>query len=278
MGGRRDLRGRVAIVTGASSGIGAATAERFAREQMRIVLAARRERWLAAVAGRVRAAGGEPLVVPGDIRDPQAAVRMAAAAQEAWGRIDVLVANAGVGGGSILQITDEVLTELVEVNLLGVMRSVRAVLPAMRAQREGHIITIASVAGRVIAPGGTYGATKAGVLAFTQGLARVLPELGIRVSAVLPGWVDTPMVRTRPRWITPPGVVADTIVGLLRRPRREVVVPRWYRLVLLMNHLLPGVVMDYLAPRVTRRAQRRMEDRARTVPSRPPGPGPSAEG
>jgi len=108
------LASRVAIVTGASSGIGAAIAERFGRERMRVTLAARRADLLERAAERTRAAGGEALVVPTDVRDPAAVDRMAAVTKEAWGRIDVLVANAGVGGKSLLKMSDEALAELVE--------------------------------------------------------------------------------------------------------------------------------------------------------------------
>ena len=254
MSGWKTLASRVAIVTGASSGIGAAIAGRFGRERMRVTLAARRAHLLEQVAERVRAAGGEALVVPTDVRDPAAVTRMAEITRDTWGRIDVLVANAGIGGGSILRISDEALAELVEVNLLGVMRCVRVVLPTMIAQGKGHVITIASVAGRIAAPGGVYGPTKSGVLAFTEGLHRAVAEGGIAVSAVLPGWIDTPMVRARPRFLAPPTIVADAVVRLLHRPKREVIVPGWYRFPIWFNRWLP-IVTDRLSPRVMRRIE-----------------------
>jgi NAD(P)-dependent dehydrogenase (short-subunit alcohol dehydrogenase family) len=247
--GWKRLTSRVAIVTGASSGIGAAVAERLGREGMRVALAARRPELLEQVASRVRAAGGEPLVLPTDVRDLAAVERMAAATTAAWGRIDLLVANAGIGGGSVLRLSDEAVSEIVSVNLLGVVRCARAVLPAMVAQREGHVIAVSSVAGRVMAPGSIYGVTKAAVLAFAQALRRAVAADGIAVSAVLPGWIDTPMVRqrVRPRWIAPPAVVGEAIVDLLRRPRREVVVPGWYRIPLALGRWLPGLVDAFFA-------------------------------
>jgi len=253
MKGWDRLASRVAIVTGASSGIGASIAERFGREHMRVALAARRGDLLEHVAAQVRAAGGEALVIPTDVRDPAAITHLAAVTKDTWGRIDVLVANAGVGAsGRLVQISEDAIREVVEVNLLGVILGARSVLPMMLEQGEGHIIAIASVAGRVPGRGGVYGATKAGVLAFCEGLRRGVAEAGISVSAVLPGWINTPMVQQiRPRWGAPPGIVAEAVVRLLRRPRREVVVPWWYRGMIGMNRSFPGV-MDLLAARFGR--------------------------
>ncbi len=255
MRGWSDLPGRVAIVTGASSGIGASIAERFGRERMRVALAARRTDLLEQVAGRVRTSGGEALIIPTDVRNPAAVQSMVERTNAAWGRVDVLVANAGVGGKSLVRMSDEALSDLVAVNFLGVMRCARAVLPTMLEQRAGHIITIASVAGRIIGPGSVYSATKAGVLAFTEALRRAVAESGIAVSAVLPGWIDTPLIQVRRLRMAPPSVVADATVGLLYRPRREIVVPGWYRIPIWLDRWLPRLT-DLLAPWVVRRAER----------------------
>jgi short-subunit dehydrogenase len=229
-------------VTGASSGIGAAIAQRFGREHMRVALAARRADLLKRVGDQVQAAGGEALVVPADMRDAAAIAHLVTMTRQAWGRIDVLVANAGIGGGNVMRMDDDALLEIVEVNLLGVIRSARAVLPVMLDRREGHIIAVASIAGKIIAPGSIYGVTKAGVLAFCEGLRRAVAESGISVSAVLRGWIDTPMVkRIRPRWMAPPAIVADAAVRLLRRPRGEVIVPGWYRIPIGLSRWIPGV-------------------------------------
>ncbi|MDQ7849486.1 MAG: SDR family NAD(P)-dependent oxidoreductase [Armatimonadota bacterium] len=268
MGGWKDLAGRVAIVTGASSGIGAAVAVRFGRERMRVSLAARRLERLQDVAKRVTEAGGMALVVPTDVRDPAAVEHLVAVTQDTWGRIDVLVANAGVGGGPLLKMPDAVLRELVEVNLLGVIRCARAVLPVMLRQGEGHIITTASVAGRVIAPGSVYGATKAGVLAFSDALRRAYSGSGVTVSALLPGWVETELLQSfRPPVMLSASVVADAAVRLLRRPRRELVIPGWYRFPIWVARWFPQVV-DLLAPRVMRRLERNAGRSAADSPGR----------
>ncbi len=256
MRGWDDLASKVAIVTGASSGIGASIAERFGRERMRVTLAARREDLLEQVAGRVRAAGGEPLVVPADIRDPTAVTHVATVTQATWGCIDVLVANAGFGRpGSVVEIGEEALREMVDVNLLGVVFSVRAVLPTMLEQQRGAIVAISSVAAEVTGPtAAIYGATKAGVLAFCEGLRRSVASTGIAISAVLPGYIDTSMRATRlsKSWRgAPPAVVADAVVGILHDPRREVVVPAWYRIPIGLNRWAPAT-FDWLFARLGR--------------------------
>src|SRR4051812_28283984 len=125
----RDLRGRSVVITGASSGIGAAAALACAQAGMRLALAARREDLLREVAAQAAAGGAETLVCPTDIREPAQIEALAATARERFGRIDVLIANAGLGyTGSTAQVTDAQIVETVTVNLLGVIRCVRACL------------------------------------------------------------------------------------------------------------------------------------------------------
>lgn len=240
-----DLRGRVAMITGASSGIGAATALAAARAGMRLVLAARREEALREVAAQAEAAGAEALVCPADMRDVAQIDALAAAALARYGQIDVLVANAGLGyAGPMAQVTDAQLVETVQVNLLGVMRCVRAVLPAMIERRRGHIVTVSSVAAGVVSPrSAAYAATKAGVHRFCEGLRREVRHYGLYVTDVLPGVIDTPMtahIRGMPK--APVESVARVIIGALRHPRASIVTPGWYRLVLALNAVAPWVV------------------------------------
>lgn len=248
MRGWDQLASKVAIVTGASSGIGASIAERFGRARMRVALTARRADLLEQVAAQVRAGGGETLVVPADMRDPTAIASVVKSTQATWGRIDVLVANAGVGRqGSVTEISEDALREIVDVNLLGLIFCARAVLPVMRTQQRGAIIAIASVAGEVTGPtAAIYGATKAGMLAFCEGLGRSVASEGIAVSAILPGFIDTSMRATRPvssSWRgAPPTVVAEAVISLLHHPRREVVVPAWYRIPIGLNRWAPAVL------------------------------------
>lgn len=250
-----DRGDRVAIVTGASSGIGRAVALRLAKEGMGVSLWARRRDLLEEVAAAVRAQGGDALVCPLDIRDPQAIAVAVAETVRVLGRIDVLVANAGIGGGGDLgRIADGRLVRTVEVNLLGVARSMQAVLPEMRRQGEGRIVAIASVAAELTqVASADYAMTKAGVVALADAARGELKGTGIHVGAVLPGFIDTPLTHGRVAMRMPgPEVVAQAVVRMLRRPRGRIVVPGWYR---------PLIFLHRAAPRWTDRLIRRLRAR-----------------
>lgn len=247
----RELEGRIAVVTGASSGIGAAIAERFARERMRVVVCARREDLLEEVAGRIRKSGAEALVCPLDVSDPAAIAACAGTVLSSYGRVDVVVANAGIGGGGkLLEMDDARMVRTVEVNLLGVARTMRAFLPAMLERGEGHIIATASVAGEIAGPTGTdYSMTKFGVLGLCEAARRELHGSGVSVSAILPGFIDTPLTHGHiPLRMPGPEIVAEGCVRLLRRPRPRLVVPGWYRPLIFLNRAMPR-----LADRLARR-------------------------
>ncbi len=246
----RDLRGRVVIITGASSGIGAATAVACGRAGMRVVLAARREDLLREVGRHVEAAGGEALVCPADVSELAPIEALVAATLARFGRVDVLLANSGVGySGPLAKTTDEQVVSTAMINLVGVIRCARAVLPTMIEQGGGHIITVSSVAAGIASPrAAVYAATKAGVHRFAEGLRREVAAKGIHVTDVLPGVIDTPMTAyssDMPK--APVGSVADALVGLMRRPRKTLVIPTWYHAVLAANRLLPWVVDSVLA-------------------------------
>ena len=189
----------VAIVTGASSGIGAATARHFAREGARVVLAARRADRLAELRDEIEAGGGTALVVATDVTDRGAVQALADATLEAYGRIDVLVNNAGIMPLTMLHNmqTDDWYST-VDVNVLGVLHAVEAVLPAMMEQRGGHVVNVSSTAGRKVYPGGAvYSATKYAVRALSEGMRQELgPAYGIRVTCVEPGAVATELTDT----------------------------------------------------------------------------------
>lgn len=189
----------VAVVTGASSGIGAATARTLADAGAAVVLAARREERLRDLKDEIEAAGRRALVVPTDVTDRAAVERLAERALDAFGRIDVLVNNAGIMPLSFVKNlhVDEWL-RMVDVNVNGVLHGIAAVLPTMLEQGSGHIVNVSSVAGRRVFPGGAvYCGTKHAVTAISEGLRQELtPKHGIRVTCIEPGSVATELPET----------------------------------------------------------------------------------
>jgi NADP-dependent 3-hydroxy acid dehydrogenase YdfG len=189
--------GPVAVITGGLGGIGAATAVRLATLRARLVLCDRSVARAEHVRERVRAAGGTALTVKADVRDPGALRSVADAAMDAHGRIDVLVAGAGIADQSTAATGDPARwRDVVETNVLGTMYAVRAVLPPMLAQGEGHIVVIASVSGRETYVGEpAYIASKWGQVGYAHALRQEVMDHGVRVTLIEPGIVDTPLTR-----------------------------------------------------------------------------------
>jgi short-subunit dehydrogenase len=185
--------GKVVVVTGASSGIGAAAARAFAAEGGHVVLAARSAGPLERLAGEIAAAGGRALAVPVDVAEPGAAERLLDRAASELGGVDVLVNNAGVNHrGAVAERTAEELAQIVAVNLTAPILLTRAALPHLQRRGGGAIVNVASLAGRVPLPHeATYSATKFGLRAFSFSLAEEIAGSTIRVAVVSPGPVDT---------------------------------------------------------------------------------------
>lgn len=182
------LEGKVAIITGGGTGIGAATARRFAREGAKIVVTGRRPEPLEAVASDM---GG--VAIAGDAADPAHALDVVATAADRFGRLDVVVANAGLGfGESVAEVTDEHWRRTLDVNLTGPLLLTRAALPIMVSRGAGSIVVVSSIAAVVGSPdSAAYMASKAGLLGLVRSIAVDYGPLGIRANAVLPGWVKT---------------------------------------------------------------------------------------
>lgn len=215
-----DLTDSVAVVTGASSGIGRATAAALAAEGCSVTLAARREERLEELAdelGRDRA-----LPVPTDVSDPDQVVAMVEETRERFGPVDVLVNCAGiVNGGRFADLDLEDLHREVRVNLEGVMNATHAALPDMLEAGKGHVVAISSVNARVPAPtAAAYTATKFGVNGFCRALRRDVGDDGVRVTTLMPGPVVTEM-RDWAEWdgrALDPEDVADAVVFVVSRP------------------------------------------------------------
>ena len=236
------------VLTGASSGIGRATAHELAARGYALVLAARRGDELAALARELDPSGARVLAVATDVTDDASRRALVAAAHAQFGRIDILINNAGVTIERGWWWDDPDPLRVLRVNLESPAEMTRLVLPEMRARGAGHIVNIGSVAGRV-ATQGLYSASKFGLRGFSLALRRELLGSGVEVSLVAPGFVKSEMTAGARLPMPGPEVVARAVAGVLLRPRREVVVPRAYRLLALLDALWPGLG-DVLVRRV----------------------------
>jgi len=241
----QTLAEKVAIVTGASSGIGAATARELARRGAWVVLAARRTDELDAQLHTITNAGGQAIGIPTDVTDSSQVKQLVERTREVFGRTDILVNNAGASWAKpVSETSEDEIIRLIHVNLLGAMLLTCAVLPEMQQQRQGAIISVSSVAGSV-ATEPLYSAAKFGVRGFSLALRRRLAGSGISVSLVMPGNIHTRMTSTIRERLPEPELVASTIANLVIHPRREVIVPFKYQAVVKLDQLLPGVA-DFL--------------------------------
>jgi clavulanate-9-aldehyde reducatase len=188
-----SLQGRRAVVTGASSGIGEATAVALAGEGAAVAVGARRKQRLDELAERIGAEGGTALPFEVDVSDEASARKLVDGAAEQMGGLDILVNNAGVMLlGPVEGADTEEWRQMVGVNLLGLLYCTQAALPLMRESGGGHIVNLSSVAGRQANMGsGVYNLTKWGVTGFSEALRQEVMHSGIRVTVVEPGFVDT---------------------------------------------------------------------------------------
>lgn len=222
-----SFEGRSALVTGAGSGIGAQIATQLAAAGARVGLVGRRREALEAVAAAITDRGGAAQVLPADVRDY---VALAAAVEAfAGGRpLDILVANAAVADcGPIADADPQLYRDVVETNVLGVMHAVRAVLPGMQARRDGHIVVVASVSGRVTYVGEpAYVASKHATIAFAECLRQEVAGDRVRVTVIEPGLVETPLIHVYPGALDmvpdvvplDPSVVASAALFALSQP------------------------------------------------------------
>jgi NAD(P)-dependent dehydrogenase (short-subunit alcohol dehydrogenase family) len=248
MPGVDRVRGAVTIITGASSGIGRATAEVFAREGARLVLAARSREKLDSVDGDLRAITADVLVVPTDVSSEADVRNLVDQALARFGRVDIVICNAGVYmRGAIKDLPLTTFEQCMNVNYYGTVHLIRAVLPLMLRQRAGHIVAVSSVDGRKgLPPDGAYVASKCAVTGFMDVLRQELRGTGVHASTILPGRVDTPMLTMLDVPLASAKIssarVGRAILRAVRTRRRELVIPfAGPKALIVLSSIWPGV-------------------------------------
>lgn len=262
-----SLQGSVALVTGASRGIGCATARELHARGASVGLLARSEPELAALATEL---GERTAFAVADVADAGAVDAAVGSLVDALGPVDVLVNNAGVGAyAAVLEEERGTHERLMRVNYLGTVHPTLAVLPQMAGRRRGHIVNVASIAGRVGAPfEAAYSASKFAVVGWSEALAAEVAPLGVRVSLVNPGPVDTsftdargvPFQRSVPRPIAPERVAA-AVAHAVEHDRFEQTLPRWLRVAPIVRAIAPGLYRRS----IVRSTRREAADLARRV-------------
>jgi len=258
-----NVAGAVTVVTGASSGIGRSTALAFATAGADVVLAARRQDKLEEVAAQIAQRGRRALAVPCDVSDLAQVQELHRRTERAFGRCDVLVNNAGIpGGGPFAELSMEQIERIARVNYLGVLYCTKVFLPMMLAAGRGHVVNMASLAGRFAVPGSSvYSSTKHAVVAFSEALYYELGPSGVLVTAINPGLVATEGFPHRDaleagRKVMSPDDVARLVTRVVKEgigPERSI--PRWMAALQAVRVLAPPVYRFGLR-QVTRRTLR----------------------
>lgn len=246
--------GKTVLITGASSGIGEALAVEFGRRGASVGLLARRGEVLREVAAKVEAAGGGALAVAVDVRDAGEVKSAVAQVVERFGRVDVLVANAGKGEITLAREFDiETVTQVLSVNLLGAMNSVAAVLPGMLERGAGQIVGISSLAAYRGFPGsGAYCASKAALSTFFESLRVELRPRNIYVTTIHPGFIDTPMTRGRNRkmpFLLDAEPAAQMMIRAIEARRRTYAFPWQLATIARVGRWLPAALYDRMLAR-----------------------------
>jgi short-subunit dehydrogenase len=262
-----DLSGRVAVVTGASSGIGLASAQHLAREGVAVVLGARRKERLDEAVRDIRGAGGRAESAVIDVTSEGDVKRLVQHGVDVFGRVDIMICNAGFGYyGTVEDTPVDIMRRMMDVNFMGTFYGARAALPLFRARNSGHLIIVSSIVGqRGIAQMSGYSATKAAQVGFAESLRSEFSGTPIAVSVVFPVSTETEfrsaMRRDFGHSVTGLGPkqsvddVARAIVACVRKPKPEVYPHGKSRALTIVNAVAPG-----LTDKVVRRYGRRRED------------------
>ncbi len=257
------IRGKTAVITGASSGIGRLLALRMARQGARVCLTERRSEQLEAVAQEIASAGGEALVLPCDVVDRQQVGATAERALEELGVVDILVNNAGYGRHrSFLEWEVDDIEHMMRVNYLGAVYWTKALLPSMVERRGGLLVFMASVAGRIGVPDeSAYAASKFAMVGLAEALSIEVEDQGIHVLTVCPGSIRTDffdaealarMPATARKMMAGADGLVDAILGAIQHGKRELTYPRGIATGYVVRALAPGF-MRASVKRATRR-------------------------
>jgi NADP-dependent 3-hydroxy acid dehydrogenase YdfG len=274
---KTSFENKVVLVTGASRGIGRDVALTFARDGARLILAARSAERLAQVQNEIRDLGADALSVPTDVTSIPAVNALVEAAMNRFGRIDVLVNNAGIGkvGGVESATFDEDVRQTLQASLFGMIHVTQCVLPILRRQRSGTIVNMSSVMGRkAFARFGSYAIVMHAVSAFSDALRQELAGSDIRVSVIHPALTATDLLRDADEAEMPPPFrhmtplssedVGRSVVAAVRRGKRRVVLPRTASMLLFGEALSPRIG-DAIATALTRRPLARLLRMSRGV-------------
>ena len=239
------FRDKVAIVTGASVGIGRATALALAKEGVCVALAARREAALQELAGEIERHGSKALAMQVDVTRREQVEAMVRQVLVTWGRVDILISNAGEYiRGPIVDLDPADLQRSLDVNYFGGVYCINAVLPHMLARKSGHILAVTSMDGKIgLPPDAPYVSAKFALTGFLEVLRQEVSDHGLTVTNVLPGRVDTVMIENlRFSWVSPkisPESVARAILHAIRKRKPIVIVPPQARLLYYINVFAP---------------------------------------
>ncbi len=249
---RIDWSQKAVLITGASSGIGSALAVELGRRGAALGLLARRAEALQEITRKIENAGGRALALPADVRDAEAVRAAADELRARFGRIDVLVANAGIGattGAGDLRASE--VANVININVLGAVNSVTAVLPEMIAQGSGHLVAISSLAAyRGLPKSGAYCASKAALSAFFESLRLDLRGTGLDVTIIHPGFIKTPLTEGRHAqmpFLMELGDAIKKIIRAIETRRRSYAFPWQLASIVRAGMLMPNPMYDRIA-------------------------------
>ena len=267
----RSLAGKVALVTGASSGIGWELAKQLAAEGCKVGAAARRADPLDELAAHITAAGGEAVAVPCDVGDRAQVEAAFARVRARFGPIDLVVANAGVGRPTLRDpVNMAEIEETFRINLMGVVYTVSAALPEMLARKSGHLVAVSSLAGyRGLPAEAAYCASKAAVNTYMDALRIHLRGTGVRVTTICPGFVKTPMTATnkfRMPQVMEAEYAARKMIGAIRAGKKVYNFPRRLHLLVKLSRWLPDRAINWVMGGYEAEAQQAVANRQKLPP------------